>query len=322
MTVCIAAISSLVIEREGKPTYWKAIVGAADHMLTAEASAIEFESPEPKIHPLSRFCVAMISGDSSVQSVLVSRTIQSLLAKHSDLAETTKVIPIEEIANLYADLFAQYRRELSVRRWLTPLGLDSQSFIEKQRDLNPTIAATLTDALQGMELEAETIIAGLDSTGTGAHIYVVRDPGIAVCADREGFAAAGIGAQHAESQFMFRRYSQHTPVGEALVLVYSAKKHAETAPGVGTATDVLFVGPWLGWGLASPAEKAELDNIYKDTRAAIDTADERAAKRGQAYVETIIQAGKKPAEISTGQSQSPGKSSPVPGGSPESKARG
>jgi 20S proteasome alpha/beta subunit len=273
----------------GKIQPWQMIVGATDHMLTVESTAIEFESPEKKVYGVNKYCVAMISGDSSAQAILLRRTLAALGRKGYKYEQ---IVSTEEIANIYAQEFREHRRAIAAERLLTPLGLTPEAFMQNLGKLNARVAARLTEELLNAQLQCETIIAGLDELGS--HIYVVRDPGQVMCADREGFAAVGIGADHAESQFMFARYSSETLIGESISLVYSAKKHAETAPGVGPETALVHIGPWGGWGVASSAEKAEIHAIYEEQREAIDTANAEAARKTHDYVDRIFRGAQKP----------------------------
>src|SRR6185503_18005785 len=87
------------------------------------------------------------------------------------------------------------------------------------------------------------IIAGID--GGGAHLYAGQE-GKFSCEDAVGFAAIGAGSWHAQSQFMFARYTRSMPAAKALYLVFAAKKRAETAPGVGPETDMFIIGPQPG----------------------------------------------------------------------------
>ena len=97
----------------------------------------------------------------------------------------------------------------------------------------------------------ETIIAGIDSA-TGSvvphviSIYKSQSGDGVVNCDSVGFAAVGIGARHAESQFMLAGHSRYSPMPETLLLTYLAKKRSEVAPGVGEGTDMFTIGAGLG----------------------------------------------------------------------------
>ena len=103
--------------------------------------------------------------------------------------------------------------------------------------------------------------------------------------DGVGFVAAGSGQWHAESQFMFSRYTREWDLPEALSLVYAAKKRAEVAPGVGkleTDLVVIFSHPpnTLHFNAGSPLVK-ELEEIYSKGREKRDEATVGNTKKSE-----------------------------------------
>jgi hypothetical protein len=100
-----------------------------------------------------------------------------------------------------------------------------------------------------------------------------------------GFAAIGIGKSHAESQFMFSGHWPLKPFDETVLLSYAAKKRAEVAPGVGKATDMVVIGPMLGFSIKVEDEHiVELDRIYQKSRR----SDDRAVKIAQSETKEFI----------------------------------
>jgi hypothetical protein len=98
----------------------------------------------------------------------------------------------------------------------------------------------LRDRLDEGILNATIIVAELDEEGRGG-IYLIEDPGDCVLCDAEGFVTTGMGSEHATSVFAEVGYTENMPWTEALLLVYLAKKRAESAPGVGEATDINWI---------------------------------------------------------------------------------
>jgi len=271
VTVCIAALCT-----------WGGqimVVGASDRMLTAED--IEFEPPRSKISYMSPFIVALTAGDSSAQTSICTNTRQ----------EVNKLTapPVAKVADIYARQFAAYRAIQAAQTFLAPLGgLTLETFITHQRDMAPELVSRVTKLLMQEELEAQGIITGIDATG--AHLYVVRDPGHSVCNDGVGFAAIGIGQWHAESQFMFASYTSEWSFERSLLLTYQAKKRAEVAPGVGKETDMFFIGPGATtpYTIVNPDLLKELDTIYNDVRGKEIKAGEEGYRRLEKYVQDII----------------------------------
>jgi 20S proteasome alpha/beta subunit len=223
LTVCIAAICDML----GKV----GIVGASDRMLTT--GDIEYERPVPKIFSLNESIVAMIAGDAGAQDEICNCTRERL---------GPGSFSVRDAVDTYCAEVGAYQVKNGERKILAPLGLTMQTFIARQRELGRSFANQILYDLSDLrnELQIETIIAGIDPTGH-PHIYTVDGDGSALCNDSAGFAAIGIGASHAESQFMFQRYSPRFEFGPAILLLYTAKRRAEVAPGVGVETDMFLV---------------------------------------------------------------------------------
>lgn len=226
MTVCIAAIC--VFEKQ------PFIVAASDRMITA--GDIEFEQPQPKIFQLGLHSVALTAGDVSAQSLIATRTQREILR--------SGITDIGEVAAIYGSEFMEYLRLSAEAAFLAPLGLNSETFIERQQTLKPEVATTLVNQLQDYRENYERDFGGAIVTGvddSGAHIFVVEATGRPVSMDSIGFASIGFGRWHAGSQFMFSGYAKHWDFERALFLTYSAKRRAEVAPGVGLATDMVLI---------------------------------------------------------------------------------
>ena len=90
---------------------------------------------------------------------------------------------------------------------------------------------------------AEAIVLGRDSNG--AHLYLIDQKHRVLSRTHEGYAAIGSGSRHVDAHMMFNQHSPSQRLPHALFRIYQAKKIAEVAPGVGSATDLFFVGPAL-----------------------------------------------------------------------------
>jgi hypothetical protein len=111
---------------------------------------------------------------------------------------------------------------------LAPLGLTLNNYRDELHKFSDSAADQLLRDLINFEVPYTAVIfAGVDPLG--AHIYVVEDGNIH-CNDIIGFAAVGIGARHAESQFMLARHAWNTPLVDTTLLSYIAKKRSEVAP--------------------------------------------------------------------------------------------
>jgi 20S proteasome alpha/beta subunit len=222
LTVAIAAICHL----DDTPY----VVGAADRMLTAGDIAVEH--PHPKIVALTSRIVALSAGDVTAH-LAISRAAAAEIGRRrvSDVAAAAEIVGAE---------YRGYRGRVAELRILAPLGLTRSSFIAHQRELATDLAAQVSRAMADHVADVETIVAGVDDQG--GHVFHVGDPGQVTCYDGIGFAAIGNGSRHAVSFLLQVGYTPQVALSRAVVLVYTAKKRAEVAPGVGSTTDIFGIG--------------------------------------------------------------------------------
>lgn len=276
VTVCIAAICTL-------PNGLLGLVALSDRMLTA--GDIEFEPPQQKVYhlqPQMPLAAILVAGDLGLQAEICQRAHLRLAQRQSGVAPL-----VEEVAALYAEEYVKMRQSRAELVYLSPLGLTLHTFVANQRFLAPEQIQILRNQLTNYQLDAAAIVCGVDVRG--AHIYTVRDPGLVSNQGAVGFDAIGIGEGHAASQFMQARYWRGWPLGEALLHAYSAKRRAETAPGVGKETDLLFIEPG-GAGIVEVSAEIR-DNLeleYKRMRSAEKKAASRARVRMQKYIDDLI----------------------------------
>jgi len=119
----------------------------------------------------------------------------------------------------------------------------------------------------------EVIVAGIDEGGP--HLWTVLG-GVTQYNNMAGYACIGGGWRHAASQMMNAPHSPENSVTEVAALVHLAKTRAEVAPGVGTQTDMLTIGPNLGdhWIVDFPTLSA-----FEKTSKAVIRAEAKALKR-------------------------------------------
>jgi hypothetical protein len=186
---------------------------------------------------------------------------------------------VAQIAEAYAGEFANLRRERAEKKYLTPLGLSTSTFLNNQTNLAPALAQKLMEQLSSEDLDSAAIVTGVDQLG--AHIFVVDDPGEAVCYDLDGWAAIGSGWRHADLQFISDKYNTNCPFDEAFLLVYLAKKKADITPGVGTSTDLFWIvdGP-NGYVLFLPeAEIVQLVQRLHDLKRRLNSSGRKLERR-------------------------------------------
>ncbi len=238
------------------------ILAISDRMITYGDT--EFEPEQPKITALAPRIVCLFAGHRDFHQMIVSATKRS--------ADADGVKAVAEAAELYASHYVALRRRRAEQKYLVPLGLTTETYLSRQRELAPELVASLTGRMLDETLGVEAIIAGTD--GDGAHIFTVGvevgEVCSVVCHDSRGYMAIGAGHRHFEAQFMSRGYTAGWGSLSALMLMYSAKRRAEASPGVGSGTDAMYVSDALH---PFPPERLEsLDRYSREFDQSVDKA--------------------------------------------------
>lgn len=276
MTICVAAIC----ENNSM------VVCASDRKLTA--GDIEFEPKKSKIVSLTNSIIVMIAGDSSLQEEILKKVKTNVWNRIQ--SEPLNWWKVSDVAELYVHYYMQAKRKRAETAILMPLGLDSDSFINRQQNMDRELVLKLSKKIILFEmLGVETIFSGVDNNG--AHIYTFENQGIQ-CLDGVGFASIGIGRRLADSEFMFAGHTGSKKLPETSLLVYSAKKRAQAAPGVGEDTDMYFIGPNLGFYYA-PKEDEEifkkLEEFYSNMQNEIKRLNQDANKATHEYFKQLME---------------------------------
>ena len=223
----------------------------------------------------------MMAGDASLQAAIVQRVMIDVATRIQ--ANQDDWWAVADVADLYYTHYQRTRSKYAEANVLAPLGLTYETYYEKQNMMDSQLVSQIATELLNYEfLEVQAICCGIDPSGS--HIYVVDEEG-ASCEDYVGFAAIGIRMNHAESQFMFAQHGISSPATDTFLLVYSAKKRAEVAPGVGEATDMIVLGPQLGQMLTPDVVILEqLESIYNEEQEKMKHANQQSISRMNQYV--------------------------------------
>jgi hypothetical protein len=276
VTVCIAARAGGLL------------IGASDRMLTS--GDIEFEpNVSSKIVPVTPSIMAMSAGDASFNAEITLAVNSSVTNRKMG---SPNLFPVKDAADLFVEGRSVIKQKRASTELLSPLGLTLNEFMRSQRDMDSNIVENLTRDLINYDVpNTSTIVLGIDATGP--HIYIIDDGNVR-CNDSIGFAAIGIGARHAESQFMLQRHSWNSSLVDALLLTYVAKKRSEVAPGVGKGTDMFIVQPAPVLGNVNivgitPDVIERLDQIYQSITESERRSLDDARQQTQNFV-TEVQA--------------------------------
>ncbi|MGH6735056.1 MAG: hypothetical protein ACRECX_03115 [Methyloceanibacter sp.] len=275
MTVCIAAVCGM--GTPGGPF----IVAAADRMITI--GELEYEPAQTKTIALATLTIGLFAGDMLLHGAVVPRAI----AKLKGGGYNTSDLKVSEIAEAYADEFANYRRGLAERHTLSPLNMTFDSFLRRQKDMAHYQVDIITDQLQSFSIDSTAIVAGLDSTG--GHLYRVENPGRAMCYDTPFFVCTGAGEALARTQFVVSGFDKTWDLPSTIWLTFLAKARAESAGGVGSQTDMVLIAGGADTPIypLKEEEKNLLYGLYENT-----LHDERmAAVKASDAIAEYIKAG-------------------------------
>jgi len=248
---------------------------------------VQYEPVRTKIYQFTSSVIAMTSGDSSAQFAIC-------VAVHNRV-RTLNNPTVETIAEIYAEEYASFRRKRNERRFLTPLGLDC--FNLHRQGMNRDQVDQLTSLLVSTPLGDEVIVTGHDYLG--GHVYIIADPGEAICMDPTGWGAIGSGRWHADSFFMIESYTKFKTFEEALLLTYQAKKRADVAPGVGPKyTDLFFIAnEGFRYIYQNSSLYAGLDRVYKELHEDEQKTQSKAREAVQKLIENEANKNVQPPEI-------------------------
>jgi hypothetical protein len=218
----------------------------------------------------------MAAGDMALQTEILYGRVLPMVDEWVK-GNPDQWLPVFEAVQIYCDAYNIVRAEKINRACFAPFGFTQQTFNEKQKTLDPAFVKQMQSSVLEYQMNmppTQTIIAGVEpgtqKDTTRSRLYVI-DRDDALCFDSIRFAAIGSGAPHANSHFMVSGYGSEVGLQETLLSVYTAKKKAEVAPGVGKDTIMFAVGPALGtfqW-IGKPIQST-VDLAYREVVAGHD----------------------------------------------------
>jgi hypothetical protein len=234
----------------------KRVVVASDRMITATYPPVEFEHGMPKLEVICPSCIVLTAGDALAHADLC----RSVRARISGLSRPKTSAITERVREGY---IAQ-RLQTIEQRFLEPRGWSIKDFYDKYvRTLPSDVVVTLDHQIANYDYGLSILVTGVDPDE--AHIYGIRHPGETDCYDSLGYHAIGIGAMHAISSLIANAYLPSTDVKSAVYFTYEAKRNAESAPHVGSDTDMAIIRDG-GHHNITPDEMSALAQIYETRR--------------------------------------------------------
>ena len=291
VTVCIAAICDTSM-----------LLGMSDRMLTA--GDIQFQPPSSKIWEITKSIVMMAAGDVGLQTEIWTQVRKSVDVRIQE--KPNDWFRVEEVADLYRAAYFNLKRRRAEMEILAPLGLDSTSFLTQQKSMDAELVSKIAQELISYRMpDVAAIIAGNNplhgapkgSAVVSGHLFVVENGDVS-CADKVGFACVGAGAWHANSAMMQTGHTPATSIPNALLNIYTAKRRAEVAPGVGIETDNFIITSALGgYSDLKDDVMAAIGNAYTEYSKENELARKKAENSLNEYIAEIT----KPKEPATPQ---------------------
>jgi len=255
MTVCIAALA----ENE------TSVVVAADRMVTAGFPLnLELEHDQPKIDAVSSRCLALSSGDALMAAELLDAPdLAPLLESKRDFVT---------VAGVLIERYSTLRNQRAEQALLSPLKLTWDEFKKSGATTLPMPAyQTLFQNLNGFGIDLELLVVGRDDQGCHiAHVHPPAPRGFCDFLNRIGYHAIGSGGIHATITLSLLKHSVAASIEQTLFNVFVAKKAAEVAPGVGSATDILVLNNAGVW-------KAD-DNVFETLKRAQNEREQQTVR--------------------------------------------
>ena len=242
MTICIAAICDE-----------KYVVVVTDRMITVIVPNIEYEQRgRTKAIEVTPNCIATTAG-SALAYTPIFRDAKIDIDKGSIKA-------IGAIAEITRRSYTKARDQVLEEAILGSVGLSLDTFYERNKDLQPSLAANIFQRMQTFKHPLWIIIAGADDTG--GHIWHIETPGRKVSFDNMGFHAIGSGQHHAISTFIANEFDPTIDLSHGVAIAFEAKRRSEKATGVGKSTDLLIIDK-NGHRRLTDKEIEKLNEIYE-----------------------------------------------------------
>jgi 20S proteasome alpha/beta subunit len=213
---------------------------------------VEFEHETPKISFVTEKAAILMAGDAIRGSKIV-REIKAAI----------QAIPtIEQIAQQTTQHYARLRDEQVEIDQFRSRGLTRDRFYKGESPLLTGQAFFGIDQyVMNFNYGVELLIAGVDDAGS--HLYSVGHPaGNSHDFAQIGYHAIGSGGAQAIQSMIGFSHASFRSLAETVFAVYSSKRRAEVAPGVGKDTDLAIIEA-SGTVRFDKAGLAKLEKLYQ-----------------------------------------------------------
>jgi 20S proteasome alpha/beta subunit len=254
---------------DGSSDIGLAVVTASDRMFTDSGLQVQYESGQGKFGIFRNRVVILVADSIPVQSEIISRV--------GKLVQDSQLATVRDIAECYAQQVVAFKRDEAERLYLSPYGMTMDHFSEVMKNSNSSLMQELAQNILDYTLSVEAIVAGVSDLDE-AYLYHIDGRGIITSHTDLGFVSIGSGHYHSNSYLTAHSYWNGWIYRNAIGAIYSAKKQAEAAPGVGKLTDMLLVTRSGAEAVHQYTMKA-LEAEYPAYRRAVGKLEERMMKR-------------------------------------------
>jgi hypothetical protein len=266
------------------------LICASDRMI--EIGDMQAESPVTKIYPITRSIVALPSDEDAGLHEEILVELQ-LFAHDMVGVNPEDWLSVQTVVDEYIAIVERAKQKRAAAAFLAPLGLTHERFLSEQASMEPNLVSRIAEDLVRFKLPSlSVIIAGIQPGPLGhphSRIFEIHN-GDSGCLDTVGYSAIGAGARHVRAHFMLSGQSSRSTPADTIWNVFFAKKRAEVAPGVGFSTDMIIMGPNLGFStFVHETHTDQFLSMYWDVLAAETAARQSASTRANTYVKEITQ---------------------------------
>jgi len=230
----------------------KFVVVATDRMVTITVPSTEFEQNVSKTVSVTDSCVAAAAGNALGYSPIHLETLKQI-------ENDSKTPDIHRISQIIKKCYTKARNDKLEESILAKVGLNLQTFTERNLKLSPNIIANITQAMSAYNYGVSLLIAGVDSEGP--HIFRIDDPGRIETYESIGHCSIGSGELHSLSTFIANDYDPNLDLNHVTAMVYEAKRRSEKSQGVGEETDICIISETKTEKLSNDQMK-KLDEFY------------------------------------------------------------
>lgn len=231
-------------------------IAVSDRMVSTMVHA--YEPPMMKVKQVGSRAVVLVAGNPLVIEEVIAPVFDAVDSEES----AGRNVPASEIgAKLSWSYSCARTRRIEEDVLARHAGVQNMlEWHEKQSNLDGGLVTWVNSLISQYRLGMSLVLVGISDHR--AHVYAVSDDSRLDCYDAIGYQCDGIGSMHAHTTLARHGYHPGMDLRDAIYAVFEAKKSAEMAPGVGTATDILILAN-RGIERLKPSAIDALEHVFR-----------------------------------------------------------